>query len=129
MKHSKLSYNSVTQNNFQLTPEMCDDHSRQLPSLTIQGESFSVKDLVQKMANGQLPQIMRQGFYANPENFDAPDFEKVATLDLIDQQILLNNNQQKILEITQELQKKPEATKVEPEKKTDEKPVDKSLEG
>ena len=129
MKQSKLSSNAVNQSNFALTPDLIDYSSCEQPSLTIQGESFAIKDLVQKMANGQLPQIMRQGYYANPENFDSPDFEKVATLDIVEQHQLLNTNQQKILEITQELQKKPEATKVEPEKKTDEKPVDKSLEG
>lgn len=55
-------------------------------SQTIKGESYTIKELMQRHLKMNFPNVTKEGFYADLEDFDMPDLSKLNTLDLVDRQ-------------------------------------------
>ncbi len=64
-----------------------------LPSRTIQGDSYTIKELLEKHTTGILPEIERKGQYPESVNFDDIDYSKVVQMDIVDQQYIKTNVQ------------------------------------
>lgn len=105
MRTRPLNANDNHQGNYEFKDEFYDDNSSKVPSLTLQGETFTIKELVSKMATGQVPQIYRNGVFTNPDTFDEPDLEHLNALDISQQYELLSSNAKVINDIASELQK------------------------
>lgn len=57
-----------------------------LPSVTVPGESYTVQQLFQRMQNGLMPDIAKNGSFDSHASLDSDDIEKIAHLDLYERQ-------------------------------------------
>lgn len=64
-------------------------------SLTIQGESYTVKELFARHMAGQLPNLADESFYEDTEDFNAIDFQKLRYADPFDKAELFREVQEK----------------------------------
>lgn len=69
------------------------------PSVTIQGESYTIPELLRKFSNGQTVAVSRQPVYQSTDDFDAPDLVEVMNSDLVDRDIITSLNKQKVNEL------------------------------
>lgn len=66
-------------------------------SQTIAGETYTIRELMQKHTRGILPEgIIRQGIYGEDQDHDSEDLQKVKQMDLYDQAIIADRNNEKI---------------------------------
>lgn len=91
---------------FTLTPEDCETIDP--VSKTVKGDSYSIKELVERFANGQNVNVGRNVDY-HGDQFDDIDLRTVRDADLVDQTALVGDLTQTIADI-----KKKEAKKKEP---------------
>ncbi len=63
-------------------------------SLTIPGETYTIRELLIKHTQGVLPPgIDRQPHYAEDTDFNSPDYHKINNLDIVDKNTYNNNKQ------------------------------------
>lgn len=65
-------------------------------SKTVQGESHTITDLLTKHAAGMLPNVERNTYFEDTEDYDAIDLGKLAQLDLTEQDEIVEDNKYKI---------------------------------
>lgn len=68
------------------------------PSLTVEGEAYTVAELLIKHTNGIYPNIGRIGTFED-QNFDGVDLEKVGSMDLAEVDEIKEVNSLKINEL------------------------------
>lgn len=118
-------------------PRLPQDHEKPVgESLTIQDQSYTVKELLFKSQQGISPGIARKAYYQETEDFEDTDETKLPDFDLSDvtriQNDLLESIERKKrakLEHAKKLReekknKKPDTSDDEPEKVIDKKPED-----
>ncbi|WNK13157.1 MAG: hypothetical protein [Microvirus sp.] len=71
------------------------------PSKTIQGEAYTIADLLIKHANGIIPAVSLQGLYDEDPTHNDEDMSKTSHLDLAEKQILKENTKYRISEIAE----------------------------
>lgn len=54
------------------------------PSITVPGESYTVRELFKRFAQGTAPAVGRQGNFNDTVDFDSDDLEKIQHQDLVD---------------------------------------------
>lgn len=81
-----------------------------LPSETIPDETMTIKQLLERHMRGQKMDetLQRKGYFADNEDFDAPDFEAEAKKDIYDQHEQKQKLEEEIL-LFKQSQKKPVA--------------------
>jgi len=101
---TKYFQNPRTKHNWELS---IDDKEINLsPSKTIQGESYTIQELLKKHASGNMPDIERNGVYQDDENIDSMDMEKYQRLDLADRQRIASQNAESIIQKEQAIKAK-----------------------
>lgn len=79
------------------------------PSMTVQGEAYSVQELYEKFSAGQVPSIYRAGTYSDDASFDDPDLRKVNDMDLDERNQFANDLSARIKETERQLEIKAKA--------------------
>lgn len=76
------------------------------PSQTIKGESYTIKELLQKHVRGMLPPNIDASpqFSPDPEDFDQPDLNQMSQMDITDKHIVKQNNISIQKDLMQEIQ-------------------------
>lgn len=72
----------IFQTNYNAVPRLGE--SNNLPSKTIPGDSYTIRELMEKFARGQIPPIAKQTYFDDPEDFDEIDPTKDPSFDLSD---------------------------------------------
>lgn len=82
-----------------------DGEKYTLPSQTIKGESYTIKELLQKHVRGMLPPNIDASpqYSPDPEDLDQPDLNQISKMDVTDQQILRQNNRSQQKDLLQEI--------------------------
>lgn len=81
---------------FNYTPEAGEEV--QGVTMTIQGEAYSIQELILKMHLGQMPAVSKTPIYADADSFDDSDFNQVGQMDIVDRQELSNEMSMKVKE-------------------------------
>lgn len=81
--------------------------------MTIEGDSYTIKELIQKHILGQLPDVGREPIYNNG-SLDDYDLEKVRDYDLAERDEVMNSNSLKINDLKEKLVKKVQEPIAEP---------------
>lgn len=84
------------------------------PSLTVKGETYTIKELLEKHTRGIDPNIERNQIWQEDPNHDSIDLHKSAQLDIVEQAEQILNNKTRIsdletLQKEQKLSKKQQA--------------------
>ena len=94
MSTKKVKIPSIrTRGNFVLHSDDVEHSKGQ--SLTIQGESFSIQDLIKKYAGGIHPEVQRKEYFDDDVTHDDYDMEELRNADLVDQQEVLKKQSDK----------------------------------
>lgn len=72
--------------------------------VTIQGDTFSIKELVQKMNQGLVPQY-REGHYPDEEDIDALDYGALSNLDIAERAEIKAEIDQRVSELQEAVKK------------------------
>lgn len=70
-------------------------------SITIQGEAYTIKELMLKNATGNMPPIMRNPRFQDGVTFDDDDLNELQNMSQMDKQILIDNNRQLIQQLAE----------------------------
>jgi len=101
---TKYFQNPRTKHNWEIA---IDDKEINLePSLTIQGESYTIRELLKKHASGNMPDIEKEGVFQDDSNLDSMDMEKYQRLDLADRQRIASQNAESIMQKEQAIKAK-----------------------
>jgi len=71
-----------------------------MPSRTVQGQDYSIKDLLIKHANGVMPAVQMNGQYDETADFDNLTLSDIVHMDKEEIESMLISNGQKINELT-----------------------------
>nr|QJB18819.1 MAG: hypothetical protein [Microvirus sp.] len=93
------------------------------PSMTIVGEAYTIRELLEKHVNGIDVNIGRTPVYNSQTDWDDIDLEKYANMDLTEKDELLTNVKQSVSNKTQQLNDlkkriQQETVEVEPQNQT-----------
>lgn len=96
------------------------------PSRTIQGDTFSIKELIKRQANGFVDNVAREAQYAENATHEDIDIMKFQQLDIVDQAIEVENHREKYQNMVNKAKKSlsnkqkqnPEGVTPPPPKKT-----------
>ncbi len=94
-----------------------DGERNDLPSQTIKGESYTIKELLRKHVRGMMPagQDRSPQYSEDPNDFNQPDLNQITKMDITDKNIFQQQNKDSIesqqLSITEELKKQEEQKK------------------
>lgn len=82
------------------------------PSQTIKGESYTIKELLQKHVRGMLPPNIDASpqYSPDPEDFNQPDLNQMSQMDITDKHIVKENNRSRQKDLLEEI-KEVEANK------------------
>lgn len=81
------------------------------PSLTVEGESYTITELMRKHILGQAPNVAREAIYIDQDD-DGYDIEKLRDSDLVERDEVKASNTLKIKELEEKVKpKKPEENK------------------
>ena len=103
--------------NFKLTNK--DKEKPSGASLTIQGESRSIKELLINQAQGIMPGVAPV-YYQDTEDYDSPDYMEVQRMDLVELEELQRKNIEMFEKYRELLDKKQEEDEVLPDKSKNE---------
>lgn len=84
--------------------ERCYEHPTGV-SQTVAGESYTVKELFDRYAAGQVVGIQRESYYEDTQDFDAIDFQALRYADPFEKQELLEEVQAKAKRASDAIQK------------------------
>ena len=101
---------------FGYVPRKVDQEINNSPSMTVQGDTLSVSEMLLRLSNG-IPMNGKSGVYFDEENedFDADDLEKLRDGDILERQEAVEGAKELDKVIQEELNKKVEKKKT-PEK-------------
>lgn len=91
-------------------------------SMTIQGDSYSIRELMLKNSTGNMPAIYRDGQYQDNVDFDSPDLQEVFNMSPMDKYHLLQETQNNVEELKKmnEEHRKIKANQLEEKRKLEE---------
>lgn len=70
-------------------------------SMTVQGDSYTVRELMLKAATGNMPPIVKQGQYQDEVTFDSEDLNQMNNLSPIEKIQIMATNKEKIQQLTE----------------------------
>lgn len=86
------------------------------PSKAIQGEAYTIRELLHKHTRGIMPPVMRNGQYMDDADFDSIDMEKVNRMDIVDKHEIYQQQTDIITQIEEsEREKRKQAKKAKNE--------------
>jgi hypothetical protein len=75
-------------------------------SLTLQGEAYTIKEILDRHTTGILPDQGREDWFYGTEDFDEPDLEKFLGEDLFEKETISKMNREKLHELKRKVQDK-----------------------
>lgn len=90
--------------------------------ITIQGDTFTIKELVSKMNQGLVPQY--RNTYNNEEendNFDAIDYENINRLDIVEKGEIKADIDQKVAQLSEQQEKQKKQAQIRQKQAEEEK--------
>lgn len=76
------------------------------PSLTIPGESYTIRELIKRYDAGLIDKNQHIGEYQEDVTHDDPDIQKIAKIDRVDRQMLTDQNKEAITNLRTKIQSK-----------------------
>lgn len=64
--------------------------------MTIEGEAYTIRELMARHMNMNLPDVEKEGFFEDTEDFDFPDLSKLKQMDIFDRMDLYGRVEDKM---------------------------------
>lgn len=93
----------VTPYNYKLTKENMEKESKK-PSLTVVGQTYTIRELVERASLGYYPASTKEGIWAPEEDIDSQDLEKFQNLDLSEKHEILQQTRENVLHLAEAME-------------------------
>lgn len=74
------------------------------PSMTVVGQTYTIRQLVERAQLGFYPGTTREGIWAPEEDIDSQDLEKFQHLDLAEKQEILEQTRESVIQLSEQME-------------------------
>lgn len=93
-----------TRNKYNYTPEKGETYKSK--SQTIPNQTYSIRELLQKHTRGIMPLVEHQPTWADNPDFDSPDLNEIANMDIVDKKNYALQHKQSIIDTVDTIKQK-----------------------